>query len=204
MSIESAIALAIATFILAATPGPAVFAIVARALALGFRSTMTFIFGVIAGDMVYLVMAAYGLSVLATQYAAAFGVLKILGGVYLIYLGIQTWRSAKYVETGVLPVPEKRGGRTFLSGLALTLGNPKAVVFYVAFLPAFMDLEALSLTGLAVASVVVSVTLFAVLAGFALMAARAREMFRTPRAVRNLHRGAGGLMVGAGGAVAAS
>lgn len=204
MSIESAFALAIAIFVLGVTPGPGVFAIVARALALGFRPTVVFIFGIITGDLVYLVLAALGLSVIATQYSTAFGLLKIAGGLYLVYLGVQTWRAAKNVGTGMTPAPERGEGRSFLSGLSLTLGNPKAVVFYVAFLPAFMDLTALSTAGLIEAAVVVSVTLFAVLAGYAWMASRARTLFQSHRAVKNLHRGAGGLMIGAGGAVAAS
>jgi len=204
MNIESTLALIVAIFVLAITPGPGVFAIVARALAHGFRPTLVFIGGVIAGDLVYLVLAALGLSVFATQYSEAFGLLKIAGGLYLIYLGVQTWRSAKHVDTGLTSVPERGRGRSFFSGLSLTLGNPKVVVFYVAFLPAFMDLATLSTVGLVSAAVVVSATLFAVLAGYAAMAARARMLFRSNRAVKNLHRGAGGLMVGAGGAVAAS
>lgn len=204
MSIESALALAIAIFVLGITPGPGVFAIVARALARGFRPTLSFIVGIIAGDIVYLVMAALGLSVLATRYAAAFGVLKIVGGLYLVYLGVQTWRAAKDVEGILAPRPERHGGRSFLAGLSVTLGNPKVVVFYVAFLPAFMDLGALGAVDLVLAGAVVSAMLFVVLAGYAYMAARARALFKSRRAVKTLHRGAGALMVGAGGAVAAS
>lgn len=208
MSIESAVALAIAIFVLGITPGPGVFAIVARALALGFRSTLVFIVGIIVGDLFYLVLAALGLSVLASQYVTAFGLLKIAGGLYLIYLGVQTWRAAKDVEGDLVPAPErgtmKHSGRRFLSGLSLTLGNPKVMVFYVAFLPAFMDLQALGVGGLVSAAAVVSVTLFLVLAGYAALAAKARGLFRSQRAVKDLHRGAGGLMIGAGGVVAAS
>jgi len=204
MPIESIFALAIAIFVLGITPGPGVFAIVARALAQGFRPTLVFICGTIAGDLVYLLLAALGLSVLATQYADAFGLLKIIGGVYLVYLGVQTWRASKTVEDVLTPAPGRRSGRSFLSGLTLTLGNPKSVVFYVAFLPAFMDLGALDAWDLGVAGGVVSLTLFAVLAGYAYMAARARRLFKSQRAVKNLHRSAGALMVGAGGAVAAS
>lgn len=208
MPMESIIALTIAIFILGATPGPGVFAIVARALAQGFRPTLVFIVGIIAGDLVYLLLAAMGLSVLATQYGPAFGLLKIAGGLYLVYLGVQTWRSARRVEgltdAGLVPVQPRHAGRGFLSGLSLTLGNPKAMVFYVAFLPAFMDLSALSAVDLVEASVVVSVTLFIVMAGYAYMAARARAFFKSRQAVQNLHRGAGALMIGAGGAVAAS
>lgn len=203
MSIESTIALCIAIFVLGIIPGPGVFAIVARALAGGFRPTLVFIAGIIAGDLVYLVLAALGLSVIATQYTAVFGMLKIVGGLYLIYLGVQTWRAAKDADVILTPVSH-RSGRSFFTGLTVTLGNPKAVVFYVAFLPAFMDLSVLGAGDLGVVAVVVSVTLFVVLAGYAFMAARARELFKSHRAVKNLHRSAGALMVGAGGAVAAS
>jgi len=204
MTIETAFALMIAVFVLGLTPGPGVFAVVARALALGFRSTLVFIFGVIAGDLVYLVVAALGLSVLASKYADVFGFVKIAGGLYLVYLGVQTWRSAKNVDTGLTPAPERGQGHTFFSGLSLTLGNPKAVVFYIAFLPAFMNLTALSMADLALASLIVSGTLFGVLAGYAWMAAKARTLFRSPQAVKTLHKSAGGLMVCAGGFVANS
>lgn len=204
MSIESTIALILAVFVLGIIPGPGVFAIVARALADGFRPTLVFIGGIIAGDLVFLVLAALGLSVIATQYAAAFGVLKIVGGLYLVYLGVQTWRAAKDADAILTPGVRRRSGRSFLAGLAVTLGNPKVVVFYVAFLPAFMDLSTLGTGDLGIVAVAVSVTLFVVLAGYALMAARARRLFKSHRAVKNLHRSAGALMVGAGGAVASS
>ncbi len=203
MSWESALALSLAIFVLGATPGPAVFAIVSRALAHGFRSTLVFIAGVVAGDVVYLILAVLGLSVVASRYAPVFEGLKIASGLYLVYLGVQTWRAAKG-DPSLAPGGRCKRGRSFLGGLGLTLGNPKAVVFYVAFLPAFLDLNSLNLSGLAVASMVVSVTLFCVLAGYALMASRARSFFRARRAMGNLHRGAGALMIGAGGVVAAS
>lgn len=204
MTWESALSLSIAILVLGLTPGPGVFAIIARALAMGLRPTLVFIVGVIAGDMVYLVLVALGLNVLVTQYGAAFGLLKIIGGLYLIYLGIQTWRSAKDVDEGAMPQAEKSTARSLLSGLSLTLGNPKVVVFYVAFLPAFIDLSALSTGGLLGAAMVVGVTLLVVFTGYAWMAARARKLLRTPAAVKTLRRGSGGLLVGAGGAVAAS
>jgi threonine/homoserine/homoserine lactone efflux protein len=204
MSLESTAALAAAIFVLAVTPGPGVFAVVARALAEGLRATLPFVFGIILGDLVYLVLAALGLSVIATRYTDVFSVVKILGGLYLVYLGVQTWRAAKHADTVLVPPVSRHGAGRFLSGFTLTLGNPKAAIFYVAFLPAFLDLGALDAIDLVVAGCIVSVMLFCVLAGYAYLAARARTMFKSSRAVKNLHRGAGALMVGAGGAVAAS
>lgn len=204
MSLESALTIALAIFIFGLTPGPGVFAIVARALAQGFRPTLIFILGIITGDLVYLVFAALGLSVIATQYAELFSVVKIGGGLYLVYLGVQTWRSAKHAETGLAPAPEGSRARGYLSGLSVTMGNPKVIVFYVAFLPAFVDLGALSWPDLALMTAVVIFSLLASLLVYAGLAAKARAFFRSVRAVRNLRRGAGALMVGAGGAVATS
>ena len=148
MTLQTALTVALAIFVFGLTPGPGVFAIVARALALGFRPTLVFILGIITGDFVCLVFAVLGLSV--------------------------------------------------------TLGNPKVVVFYVAFLPAFVDLGSLSLVDLVAVSGVVILSLLASLLFYAGLAAKARDFFCSARAVRNLRRGAGGLMIGAGGTVAAS
>lgn len=204
MSIENALTIALAIFVFGLTPGPGVFAIVARALALGFRPTLIFILGIITGDLVYLVFAALGLSVIASQYAEAFSFVKIGGGLYLVYLGVQTWRSAKNGDTGLTPVFESSKARGYLSGLSVTMGNPKVVVFYVAFLPAFVDLGSLGWVDLVAVSGVVITSLLASLLFYAGLASKARDFFRSVRAVRNLRRGAGGLMIGAGGAVAAS
>ncbi|MBL4613534.1 MAG: LysE family translocator [Magnetovibrio sp.] len=206
MTWETALTLSIAILVLGITPGPGVFAIIARALAMGLRPTLVYITGIIAGDMVYLVLVALGLNVLVTQYADAFALLKIAGGLYLIYLGIQTWRSAKDVGgdgEGAIQA-ENSSVRSFLSGLSLTLGNHKVVVFYVAFLPAFIDLGALSISGLLIAALVVGLTLLVVFTGYAWMAARARRLLKTPAAVKTLRRGSAGLLIGAGGVVAAS
>lgn len=204
MTFESAALLAAAIFVFGLTPGPGVFAIVARALAYGFRPTLVFILGIISGDLVYLIMASLGLSVVATQYAAAFAVLKVAGGLYLVYLGVQTWRAAKYAGVGLAPVPLAGRGRGYFSGLSVSMGNPKVVVFYVAFLPAFIDLGALSMTDLVIVAGVVAASLLGSLLIYAFMAARARAFFKSPSAAKGLRRSAAVLMVGAGGAVAAS
>lgn len=91
MTIESSIAFTIAMIILAASPGPGVFATVAQALAGGFRSTLEVIAGIVAGDLVFLLLAVFGLSALARTLGEFFIVIKIAGGCYLIWLGIKMW-----------------------------------------------------------------------------------------------------------------
>lgn len=126
MTLESALTVAIAIFVFGLTPGPGVFAIVARALAQGFRPTMVFVCGIIMGDLVYLVLAALGLSVIASQYASALGLLKIVGGLYLVYLGVQTWRSAKNGDTGLAPVATGGAYAWFSQRLQRYHGQPES------------------------------------------------------------------------------
>jgi threonine/homoserine/homoserine lactone efflux protein len=92
--------------------------------------------------------------------------------------------------------------RTSLGGLALTLGNPKAILFYAAFLPTFIDVTRLDGGDIALAVAVVTLILFLVMLGYCSLAARARRLFQSRRSMRWLNRGAGTLMIGAGAAVA--
>ena len=202
MSIETLILLAGAIFVLGATPGPCVFAIIARGLSMGFGPSLVFILGVIAGDIVFLVLAILGLSFIASQFAGLFLWVKVAGGLYLIWLGISLWRAEPKAIVENSAVERKRRG--FFSGLVLTLGNPKAIVFYAAFLPTFMDLGAVTLPWFFAIAAVVAVTLFITLSFFAYFSARSRRLFQSTRALRNLNRGAGTVMVGAGAVVASS
>lgn len=175
MSLTAIIALALASFVWMVAPGPGVFATSARSMAFGFRSTLPFILGVVSGDLVYLLFAIFGLSMIAGMMGELFIVVRWAGAAYLIYLG----------------------------GLFLTLGNPKVIIFYLSFLPTFTDLSALSFTsGVAIVATPLTV-LLGVLLMYALAAMQLRRLFRTERTVRLMNRCAGSIMIGAGCAVAA-
>ena len=134
MSLETIIALLIACFIIKATPGPGVFAIVGRALFQGFGPTLVFIAGIMTGDFLYLLFAFTGLAVIAHQFGEFFFVIRLIGGGYLIYLGVRLWLvPPAAVETGSAPAGNR--GKAFLSGVVLTFGNPKVILFYLGLLP---------------------------------------------------------------------
>ncbi|WP_114858347.1 LysE family translocator [Azospirillum brasilense] len=184
-----------------ATPGPGIFAVVARSLAVGWRRNLGFLAGIVVGDLVLLALALGGLAAVAHALEELFTLLRFVAAGYLVWLGIRTWRAP--VTLGGDP-PEAEGAqlRGFASGLALTLSNPKTILFYMAFLPAFVDLTRVSATdAVLMAGIVVSV-LSAVLLTYALAASRARHLFRSERAMKRLNQGAGTLMIGAGVAVA--
>lgn len=204
MTLESSIALALAVLVLCVTPGPGVLATVARVLASGLVPTLPFMLGIVAGDLVFLGLALLGLSVIAAKFATLFLAVKILGGCYLIYLGVRLWRTAS-ASASSTPTPVEQGVlRPFTSGLLITLSNPKVIVFYAGFLPAFTDLAALGAVDVLIIAGIVAVTVLMVLLGYGLAVQRARVALTSTRATRCLNRTAGGMLVGAGGVVAAT
>jgi threonine/homoserine/homoserine lactone efflux protein len=202
MTLATILALAVAVFVLGATPGPAVFAIVARALASGLKPAIAFNLGVILGDLVLLLLTTFGLAAAAQALGEWFVLVKIAGGLYLVWMGWTMWRAEPVVPGVVKPEEPGQFRRNILAGIVLTLGNPKAIVFYAAFLPTFVDLARVTAAELALVCAVIVVVLFTTNLFYGALAARARDLFKSRRAMRKLNRTAGTMMIGAGVAVA--
>ena len=196
MTLWSSMLLAGAMFVLAVTPGPGVLATVARALSGGFRPAAVLVVGVVLGDLIFLLLAVFGLGALAAILGDLFVVVKYLGAAYLLWLGWRLWQT----RSADAPSPRIGTSHTgsFLAGLLITLANPKVILFYLGLLPTLLDLQALTLTDLVLVVLIVSGVLGATLLGYALAAARARELVRHPRLAQALNRTAGGAMILAG------
>ena len=195
MDIFSLAGLAAAMVVLALTPGPGVFATVASALSSGFRGTLSLIAGLVTGDICYLLFAVFGLSMVAEAFGECFIFIKLGAGAYLAYLGVKLLRAGP-AHTKSAPAPST--GRSYASGLFITLANPKVILFYCGFLPAFMDLGALTPTGIALAALTVATVITSVLCGYALLASRARQAMTGRQAISAVQKTAGGLMITAG------
>jgi len=198
MTIETTIAFTLAMLILAVTPGPGVFASVAQALSAGFRSAWNVIAGIILGDILFLMLAIFGLSAVARVLGEFFFIIRLLGGAYLIWLGYKMWTSQPLSFSANQGAKKRNGWQRFLGGLFITLGNPKVILFYVGFLPTFIDLNHLKGTDILVISSVVALVLAGVMGVYTFMAGRARLLFTSQRATRNLNRSAGTVMIGTG------
>ncbi len=188
--------------VLAASPGPGVFATVARALASGFRPALAVIFGIVLGDIIFLMLAVFGLSMIAQALGDLFFIVKICGGAYLIFLGIRIWMREPALASNE---NQNRSGTlwgNFVSGLIITLSNPKVILFYCGFLPTFLDLSVLTLSDLALVVGIITFILACVLSTYALLASRARSMFTNLKAARRLNRAAGGVMIATGVVIA--
>lgn len=200
MDLVTLFAFTVAYTIAVLVPGPGVAAVVARGLGGGFWGAFPMVLGILAGDLIYLAFAAWGLAAIATYFGAVFVVMRWAGAAYLLYIAYRFW-TAKPGEEQVAAKSGESPWRTFLSGLALTMGNPKTIVFYLALLPTVVPLDRMTPLAFAELTGIVIVVLLAIGCGYAALAASAREFFRSRRAVRNLNRTAGVVMAAAAGAV---
>ncbi len=202
MTIESTLAFTLAMLVLAAAPGPGVFASTAQALADGFGSSLHVIAGIVMGDLILLFFAILGLSAVATVFGELFFIVKIVGAGYLIWLGCKLWVREPTPLKEHSGDADKSAWKRFVSGLLITLGNPKAILFYCGFLPTFTDLGALTIIDVSIIGSVVGMVLASVMMLYAYCAARARRLLTSPRAARNFNRGAGTILIGTGAAIA--
>lgn len=190
-------AFTIAYAIAVLVPGPGVAAVVARALGGGFRAAFPMVLGILAGDLVYLVFALFGLAAIATWFGPVFVIIKWASALYLLYIAWQFW-TAKPGSEQIGAKKDASAWRTFLSGLLLTLGNPKTIVFYLALLPTVVPLDKpITVLGFTELTAIVIVVLLIIGCGYAGLAAAARDFFTSSRALRNLNRTAGAIMAGA-------
>ncbi|MGV3492200.1 MAG: LysE family translocator [Devosia sp.] len=186
-------AYAVAVFV----PGPGVAAVVARALGGGFWAAFPMVLGILVGDLAYLVFALFGLAAIATWFGPVFVVVKWAGALYLLYVAWQFW-SAKPGSEQIGARREESAWKTFLAGFALTMGNPKTIVFYLALLPTVIPLDRpITVLGFIELTAIVIVVLLIIGCGYAGLAAAARDFFRSSRAIRLLNRSAGVIMASA-------
>lgn len=119
-------------------PGPAVLFIVARSIEQGRLAGLASIIGILVGTMVHVLAAAAGVSAILLSSALAFNVVKFLGAGYLVYLGVRTLLSKEEAPTAVSLEPKKLS-RLFYEGVLVNVLNPKTALFFLAFLPQFVD-----------------------------------------------------------------
>lgn len=187
----------------AVSPGPAVIAIVARTLAQGRAGSAAFIAALAIGDMLWLGAACLGLAALASALGGLFILVRLAGAAYLLYLAYRLWTDPAIPPALDTTQSSSRSPlELFGAGLALSMGNPKTMAFYLALLPTLMDLEHLTLLGFVEMAGIIAVVLTLVFAGYVLVADRARRLIASTRAMRWLNRTCGFAMAGAAVTVA--
>ncbi|WEZ83074.1 LysE family translocator [Rhizobium sp. 32-5/1] len=200
MSIEHWLAFVAASAIMLAIPGPTILLVISYALGHGRRTTAATVAGVALGDFTAMTASMLGLGALLATSAAIFTVLKWVGAAYLVWLGVKLWRAPVLDATtrDAGEAPTERPIHIFLHTYVVTALNPKSIVFFVAFLPQFLDL-----TRPLFSQMLIFETTFLVLAtlnatAYALMASAARTTIRKPKIQTIVNRTGGSLLIGAG------
>lgn len=213
MSLESAITFFIAIFIFGITPGPGVFAILARAMVEGPKKCIMLALGMIGSDVIYLILACFGLATIAENWSEVFTAIRYIGAGYLIYLGYKMIKAlpqikddiqAETIQAETKAQKESAMLASFTQGFLISASNPKVILFYISFLPTFIDLTVLQAQDIALVSVLSAVALMSGLMLIAFGASRMAGMLKTPVAHQRLNRGAGSIMIAAGAYLAVS
>lgn len=194
LTFENALALVAATAVLGLSPGPAVFAIVARAMSLPFRRTFLFITGIVFGDFIFAMLAMCGVALLVSEHAIYFLILKVAGGGYLIYLGMRAL-LAKTTVKDIQKIEGESAWKLLSSGFFLTAGNPKDLLFFVSFLPAFIDLKTADPLQMLIVATLIVFTFIATLSFYAVLISTVGEWLKNPKTILWLDRMAGSILI---------
>lgn len=184
-----------------AVPGPGVVAMVARALGSGFRSAIPAALGTLVGDLVWMTFSAFGLAGLAQAMGHYFLIVKYAGALYLVYMGYKYW-TAQVSELPEMVATTSR--QSFFSQLSVTLGNPKAMAFFLAILPTVVDLKHLNAIGYGQLVLATAVLIPSIMLAYAGAAAQVRTFLTSRKARKGINKTAAVIMVTAGGGVAVS
>jgi threonine/homoserine/homoserine lactone efflux protein len=197
MSFESWLAFAAASTVLLIIPGPTILLVVSYALGQGWRTALPMAAGVALGDFTAMTLSMLGIGALLVTSATIFTILKWIGAAYLVYLGIRLFRAGGTLDAR--PRTERSSALTMVGHAWLvTALNPKSITFFVAFLPQFIDRHGDFWTQMAIFEATFLALAFLNAFGYALVAARARTLVGSPRAIRAFNRTGGTLLVGAG------
>jgi threonine/homoserine/homoserine lactone efflux protein len=203
--ISNLVAFAAAAFVLVIVPGPSVLFVISRGVALGRRAALTTVVGNATGFLVDVAVVAIGLGAVLLRSAAAFGLLKVAGACYLVYLGVRTIRGrrrlALIVDAATTP---RRQRRIFAEGFVVGVSNPKTIVFLAAILPQFVSpdhgsagLQMLVLGGVFTTIALTCDSVWAVAAGTV-----RRRLVASPRQLERLGIGSGLVMMALGARLA--
>ncbi|WP_027997676.1 LysE family translocator [Sinorhizobium arboris] len=200
-TIEVLLAFAVTTALFAFIPGPAMLYAAARTMAGGRRAGLMAVFGINIGAYVHVIAAAAGLSALFNAVPVAYTIVKLVGALYLIWLGISLFRTNEAGTEASIPALPQSARKAFVESVAVEVLNPKTAIFFLAFLPQFVDANAslplwvqLAILGAIVNTIFTFADIVCVLLAGLIME-RVKQSSRTQRLVQRL---GGTILVGLG------
>ena len=187
------LSLTIATFVYAISPGPGLFAVLAISTRYGAMPAMWLSFGHTVGDIIYVTVAMLALSALAEIISNSLLYVKILGASYLIYIGYQQWRSkgVRFEQSN----KKESILKLLLAGFIVGVTNPKTIIFYLSFLPIFVDLNNLTIATEVQVISVIGFTVFFVLSLANVLGLKLRRHIENPAVIKRVNEVTGVTMI---------
>lgn len=197
MTLTTSITLFVTMIVLALIPGPGVLTVTARTASVGPRHGLLTSLGILSGDCVFITFALFGLATLSSILGEFFIVVKYLGALYLIWLGISLFMSTQK-STVAQTVSAPRYITSFAAGLLTTLSNPKAILFYLSFFPAFLDLSSVSVADTILLYVIATVSVGGVMLGYVYVVHKAKSYCGGSSKFSFFKMGSGSVLIGSG------
>lgn len=192
----------LAAIVIAITPGPGAILSMSTGARHGYRGALAGILGLQAAILIHLAIVAVGFGALLAASETAFLLAKLMGAAYLVWLGIQKWRSPVIPVNECLLAAPRKG--IFLQGLLVNLTNPKAIIFIGALVPQFIDHAKVVFTQYLLLAATLCLTDMIVMSIYALAAVRLGCWLKDPEKIRQQNRAVGGLFVTTGVLLAVS
>jgi threonine/homoserine/homoserine lactone efflux protein len=183
--------------VLAMVPSVSVLAVTARAAAFGFSHGLFTTLGIVVADILFILVAVYGLALIAEMMGDQFRLIQYIGSIYLIWLGLSLWRADTKARASDR-LGQSSWSSSFLTGLLITLGDQKAILFYLGFFPAFIDLPAMTPADTLIIVLIAILAVGGAKLVYAFLADRASSMFKNSRALRGINILAACIMIAVG------
>ncbi|SFC57474.1 LysE family translocator [Pseudoalteromonas denitrificans] len=189
----------IATTIVTILPGPTMLLVVSHAMTSGSKKTLITVSGIILADCILLFLSLIGVGAVLYRSEIAFHLMKYLGVIYLIYIGVKQWCIKPSIVKSVSADSKVKNAKTmFTEGFLVTLLNPKLIGFFLAFLPQFITLEHPLYLQLIVLVITFLSIVFIVLGGYFLLAAQMKSLLLHPKAIEIMNKTSGSMLISAG------
>jgi len=181
--IENLISFSLATLVLACSPGPDNIYILTQSLINGTKSGIATTAGLISGCIVHTALLAFGVSALITSSESIFYGIKILGALYLLYLAYSVYRSDAVIDFSK-KAPKKSNWELFKQGVVMNLVNPKVMIFFLAFFPAFLwDVSQNTVSQFFILGITFMIVSFITFSTIAILAGRLSQYFLKHKSV---------------------
>ena len=186
MELLTLISLMFATFVYAISPGPGIFAVLATSTRYGPIAALWLSIGHVIGDILYVSIAMFALTFLAQTIEQSMVYVRIFGATYLLYIGFQQYRSmgVSFKEAKI----KKSIIQLLFSGFIVGGTNPKTIIYYLSFLPIFIDLNNLTLATEVQVIVVVGITVLFVLSLANILGLRLRKSVKDPETIQKVNK----------------